>query len=117
MDKDLHAKSRELRKNLTQAELKLWLYLRKKQLKGFKFRRQHPIPPYIVDFYCPAAKLVVEVDGASHCGEEAYDIQRQNFLERQGLSVLRFSNDELYNHISKVLYCICNHLEKSEKNL
>ena len=68
-----------------------------------------------MDFYCSSAKLVIEVDGGSHCGKEEYDIQRQNFLERQGLSVLRFSNNELYNQMSKVLDSICNHLEKSEQ--
>jgi len=104
-------------KNLTQAELKLWSCLSKKQLKGFKFRRQHPIPPYIVDFYCPAAKLAIEVDGDSHYGEESYDIQRQNFLERQGISVLRFTNNEIYNYIGKTLHTICEYLEKSENKV
>ena len=80
----------ELRNNATQPEQKLWATLRGKQL-GVKFRRQHGIGHYIVDFYCPERKLVIEVDGDSHYTEAAHlkDAQRDNYLQQLGLRVLR----------------------------
>ena len=78
---------------MTYTEVRLWLYLRRRQLEGWKFRRQHPIGDYVVDFYCAAARLVVELDGDSHDGEVKfnYDERRQAWLESQGYRVLRFS--------------------------
>ena len=74
------------------AELKVWIRIRGRQLDGWKFRRQHPIGPYFVDFYCPAARLVVEVDGPSHDESVwAYDMRRQASLEADGYRVLRIS--------------------------
>ena len=92
---DLVAKARELRKNMTPAEKKLWYgYLR-----TFKFRvlRQRPIAFFIVDFYCAALKLVIEVDGDSHYTEAglAYDAERTSILEGYSLKVIRFTNDEV----------------------
>jgi very-short-patch-repair endonuclease len=73
-------------------ELRVWIRLRGRKLDGWKFRRQHPIGPYYVDFYCPAAKLVIEIDGPSHDDEwSAYDARRQAWLEAEGLKVIRFS--------------------------
>ena len=65
-------------------------------MAGLHFRHQHPIPPYVTDFYCAAAKLVVEVDGESHVGQEENDARRQSFLESQGLKVLRFWNGTVF---------------------
>src|SRR5437868_2320853 len=85
------AASRRLRTSLTGTELRVWIRLRGRQLDGWKFRRQQPIGPYYVDFYCPAAKLVVEIDGPAHADERAaYDIRRQIWLETEGLKVIRF---------------------------
>jgi very-short-patch-repair endonuclease len=87
-------RARELRKNLTVSEWRLWSHLRRRQLDGWKFRRQAPIGPYVVDFACFAARLVVELDGSSH--NEAthdYDERRQAWLESQGFRVLRLSAD------------------------
>ncbi len=84
----------------------LWFALRKNRLAGLKFRRQHPIEPYVVDFYCPAAKLVVEVDGESHVGQAADDESRERFLARQGLRVVRFTNDDVLNDMDAVLEAI-----------
>jgi very-short-patch-repair endonuclease len=80
---------------MTVTERRLWSYLRCRQLEGWKFRRQAPIGEYFVDFYCPAARLVVELDGDSHDWEDrvAADDRRQAWLEAQGLRVLRFSAD------------------------
>lgn len=76
----------------TPAENGLWYFLRAKRLQGIKWRRQHPIPPYVVDFYCHPARLVVELDGGQHDVER--DRRRTRFLEAQGIRVLRFWNTE-----------------------
>ena len=85
--------ARRLRKDMTYTEVRLWLKLKGRQLDGWKFRRQTPIGQYIVDFYCPAARLVVELDGASHDFEDQADDddRRQAWLESKGYRVLRFS--------------------------
>jgi len=74
-----------------------WRLLRRRRRGGFHFRRQHPIPPYIADFYCAVAKVVVEVDGDSHVGQEDNDRRRQEFLESLGLKVLRFWNSRVFD--------------------
>jgi len=104
--KDLQSKAKKLRHNLTRAELKLWQRIRNKQLSGFKFRCQHIIAPYIVDFYSHRAKLVIEVDGNSHLTKKEDDLKRDNWLKKQNLKIMRFSNNEVYEDIEKVkLYC------------
>ena len=92
----LFEKAKELRENMTQAELVLWEYLRQHPF-GFKFRRQHPLGIYIVDFYCHKLKLVFEVDGDVHGEREVQeaDIERQRQLELDGLKVKRFTNEEV----------------------
>jgi len=97
-------RARSLRKAATEAEKRLWFHLRHGRLHGFKFRRQHPIPPYIVDFYCVAAGLVVELDGSQH-GEDA-DRSRTAFLETSGCRVLRFWNDDVMQQMDAVLEVI-----------
>lgn len=98
------AKARSLRQNMTKAEVILWVNLRKWSLNGARFRRQHPIGPYITDFACPAAKLIVEVDGATHStpDELAYDAQRTKYLEQQGWTVIRVSNTDIYENMDGV---------------
>jgi len=93
----------ELRNNATQPEQKLWAVLRGKQL-GVKFRRQHGIGRYIVDFYCPEAKLVIEVDGDSHYTEIAQqqDTERDVYMQSVGLRVLRFTNQDINQNMSGV---------------
>jgi very-short-patch-repair endonuclease len=96
---------RYLRKNQTAAESRLWSVLRNRKLDGRKFRRQHPIGKYIVDFYCYEENLVIEVDGSSHDNVSAvlYDEERDIYLKEQGLKVVRFRNEEIYHHIDEVL--------------
>jgi very-short-patch-repair endonuclease len=94
-------RARELRATATDAESLLWRHLRSGQLGGIKFRRQHPMPPYILDFYCEAARLVVELDGSQH-GEEI-DAQRTLSLEARGVMVLRFWNDQVLKETVPVL--------------
>src|SRR6266850_61571 len=93
MRSHLTKRAQELRRNMTKTEFRLWSRLRGRQMDGWKFRRQAPIGEFIVDFYCPAAKLVVELNGDSHNNEAQFDRdnRRQAWLESQGYRVLRFS--------------------------
>ena len=99
---------RELRSNMTEAEVKLWVHLRKKQVSNLQFFRQRPIGNYIVDFYAPEMKLVIEVDGGQHFEEEGleYDEIHDAFLEGQGLKVLRFSNLDVLRNIEGIIAMI-----------
>jgi len=101
----LKKRARRLRKNMTEAEVRLWNYLRMKQIKGLQFFRQRPIGNYIVDFYAPEAKLVIEVDGGQHYNKEGlgYDEVRDAFIESQGLKVIRFSNLDVLRNTEGVV--------------
>jgi very-short-patch-repair endonuclease len=96
--------ARTLRQSGTDAEQALWYRLRACRLDGFKFRRQHPVPPYVADFYCDACGLVVELDGSQH--DEATDGLRTRFFEARGLKVLRFWDNEVLQHMDAVLEVI-----------
>lgn len=98
--------ARTLRQSQTPAERSLWACLRNAQLEGFKFRRQHPIGCFIVDFYCAQTKLVIEVDGDSHAGQVEYDQARTDWLKSQGYHVIRFTNQEVREDISAVVQVI-----------
>jgi very-short-patch-repair endonuclease len=95
--------ARRMRKTPTAAEALLWELLRAKQLMGFKFRRQHIIRTFIVDFYCPACKLVVEIDGPIHKRQMDYDREREANLCAMGYQILRFSNQAVINDIGDVI--------------
>lgn len=97
--------ARQLRKTMTNAEQLLWECLRKKQLDGYRFRKQHPIGAYVLDFFCASEKLAIELDGAQHGTAEglAKDAQRTAWLEEQGIRVLRFWNAEVMEDIGGVL--------------
>lgn len=95
-------RARVFRKKPTSAEAKLWHALRNRALGGFKFRRQQPIDKYIVDFICFEAKLIVEVDGDSHLGQQEYDAERDRFLEALDLRVLRIHNEDVLTNIDAV---------------
>ena len=96
-------RARELRKSQTDAEAKLWRHLRDRRLGGFKFRRQYPFGPYIVDFVCLEARLIIEVDGGQHLDKAPYDTARTHDLARFGMAVLRYWNDDVLLHIDAVL--------------
>ncbi len=95
-------KARELRKNLTEAELTLWRHLRLRQFGGYKFRRQQPIGKYIVDFVCLEKRLIIEVDGGQHSEQVSYDLERSAWLEEQGFRVLRFWDNQVLKETEAV---------------
>jgi very-short-patch-repair endonuclease len=102
------ARRRDLRRLATEAERLLWRLIRRRQFADVKFRRQHPVGPYILDFYCADCRLAVELDGGQHFTVEgqAYDGRRTEYLARRGLRVLRFSNRELFEETDGVLETI-----------
>ena len=89
-------RARRLRKNMTDAERFVWSRLRSRRFAGYKFRRQMPIGPYIVDFICLKRRLIVELDGGQHVEQRDYDDQRTGWLQSQGFDVLRFWNHEVF---------------------
>ena len=99
---------------MTDAEILLWSKLRRKQLYGLQFYRQKPLGSYIVDFYCPSAQMVIEIDGGQHYTEEGQtqDSKRDAFLNNIGLRVLRFSNLDVIGNLDGVIAEIIRHLEK-----
>ena len=101
-----HAKA--MRQQMTRAELRLWLHLRKHGIEGLRFRRQTPIGPYIVDFFCPEKKLIVEVDGGQHSfpARTRHDSARDAWLAEQGYKVIRFWNEEVMKGLDAVCSAI-----------
>ncbi|QDV38527.1 endonuclease domain-containing protein [Tautonia plasticadhaerens] len=97
------ARARRLRRESTFPERSLWYLLRDRRLSSLKFRRQHPIGPYFVDFYCAAYRLVIEVDGRTHDDRADQDISRQRDLESRGLVVHRVGNDEVLDDPESVV--------------
>jgi very-short-patch-repair endonuclease len=100
---------------MTETELFLWQRIRKKQLFGYQFYRQKNIGNYIVDFYCPAANLIIELDGGQHYSVNGIemDIHRDNYLSNLGLIILRFSDREVFKNTEGVIEKICQYLKKS----
>ena len=111
-NKDLKQLSRNLRSNMTDAEILLWRKLRDKQLKGYHFYRQKIIGNYIADFYCPKAKVVVEIDGGQHyCAEGVTkDRKRDDYMIKAGITVLRFSDRDVLGNLETVLEKIWSEL-------
>ena len=103
VDPTLAKRAKELRREMTPAEQKLWQCLRADRLEGYHFRRQQIIGRYIVDFFCYQADLVVELDGAVHLEQVDYDEERTRWLETVGLKVLRFTNREVFCDLETVL--------------
>ena len=95
---------RTLRRTMTDAERKLWSILRGRQLAGLSFRRQHPLGPYVADFYCPTLKLVIEVDGGQHASDvgKSPDRKHTTWLQQHGVQVLRYWNNDVLREIESV---------------
>jgi very-short-patch-repair endonuclease len=102
LSKHMIDRARQLRKESTPPEQLLWLALRNGQIAGLKFRRQHPIGPYVVDFYCHNAGLVVEIDGMSHIDKLRQDNKRIQYLGQQGLKFFRVTNQDVMNDLDAV---------------
>jgi len=102
---------RRLRTEPTKAEKVLWAALRKRSLLGFRFQRQRAFEKFIVDLYCSQARLVIEVDGPIHDQQQADDANREEYLKRIGLTVLRFRNEDVLERLSEVTATICKALE------
>jgi very-short-patch-repair endonuclease len=112
------ARARKLRLGLTEAEKKLWAELRNGQLGGFTFRRQHPIGPFVADFYCSSLKLVIELDGGQHtCNpNKQRDKQRTTWLRSRDIDVMRFWNNDVLNNTDGVLHSIAMRLAALSRN-
>ncbi len=109
-------RAQELRAAPTPAEAELWERLRRRQIRGWKFRRQHPVAGYIADFFCPSLALAIEVDGPIHEDRQQQDLVRSEHLARLGVTVLRFHNNEVLAEPSKVarqIAEVCDRLARS----
>ena len=103
-------RAQNLRNNATDAERRLWLHLRARQLEGFKFSRQMPVGPFICDFMCRERRLIVELDGGQHA-DNASDARRTEFLEAEGYRVIRFWNNDVLENVDGVLQVIAEALK------
>ena len=102
----------ELRANPTPAEVRLWSVLRKRQRAGLRFRRQHPIGPFVVDFCAPRLKLIIEVDGGQHVDLHEYDQRRTAYLVAKGYRILRFWNNQVMDDLNAVVIAIENAIDE-----
>jgi very-short-patch-repair endonuclease len=114
-DKTLQGNSRELRRTMTRAERIVWSRIRRKQIEGLQFYRQKIIGRYIVDFYCPRARVIVEVDGGQHYGGEGLksDGIRDSFMKNLGIQTLRISDADVLKNIDEVVLLIWNSVRSS----
>lgn len=112
--KNIFAKAFVLRNNMTDAENALWEVLKRKDIFNVRFKRQHPIDIFIVDFYCHKCKLAIEVDGDIHLEKEVmeYDDGRAHDIEKFGVKILRFTNNEVLENIESVKQSILNEVNK-----
>ncbi len=101
--REVKAAARALRKNMTEAEQVLWAALRYQKARGLRFRRQHPVNRFVLDFFCPSAKLAVELDGPVHDRQAERDEERTRVLKAAGYRVIRFRNEEVLNDLPSVL--------------
>ncbi|NNC83929.1 MAG: endonuclease domain-containing protein [Flavobacteriales bacterium] len=108
--------ARNLRNNSTPSEIRLWKYLKGKQFHGYDFHRQKPIDEYIVDLFCQELMLAIELDGRSHSLEEIQkkDYQKERALNKLGIRLLRFSDDQVFNEMKNVMRSIEAHIENTE---
>ena len=108
------ARAAALRKNMTDPEKYLWRYLRNRRMKGLKFRRQHPVDIFILDFYCHECRLAIEVDGGIHntATQREWDENRTFELNELEIKVVRFTNEEVWDHMKEVLKQIANEVDR-----
>ena len=104
--------ARKLRRDTTDAEQRLWQLLRNRRMGGFKFRRQYPFPPYVLDFCCDTLRLAIELAGGQHVDDAPRDERRSEFLREHGILVLRFWNDAVFKELEAVLESIWAELQE-----
>jgi very-short-patch-repair endonuclease len=102
----IFGRAKQLHRNLTPAETRLWARLRSHRMKGIHFRNQHSVGTYVVDFCSPRRRLIIELDGTQHLEQEEYDFERTSFLESKGYRVIRFWNSDVIKDIEGVLRAI-----------
>jgi very-short-patch-repair endonuclease len=110
---EIEEAARRLRRNMTPAEQRLWEALKGRHLAGLKFRRQHPVGPFVLDFYCPERKLVVELDGAIHDNQVNGDHARTEQLAGYGYRVIRLGNEEVFHDLDSVVRRILRSAEEA----
>ena len=113
---DIRAYAREMRNKMTDAEALLWKLLRDRRIAGAKFRRQHPVGRYILDFYCVEKQLGIELDGGQHGETVAYDQRRDDWLRGQGIQVLRFWNNQMLAEAEAVMEVIYRTVVENDSN-
>jgi len=106
--------AKQLHRNMTPAEVKLWARLRAHRLEGIHFRNQHAIGNYVVDFCAPRKKLIIELDGSQHMEQERYDKERTEYLESKDYTVLRFWNNDVMKDIDSVIRAIIQAMESED---
>jgi very-short-patch-repair endonuclease len=112
------ARAKRLRHSLTGAETRLWRALRRGQLNGLQFRRQHPLGPFTLDFYCPRLRLAIELDGGQHAEQKRLaDARRTRFLSEKNISVVRYWNNDIFGNLQGVLADLAAITEKREHEL
>ena len=111
-------KRKELRHQMSKAEVVLWTQLKGKKMQGHKFRRQYGVGPYVLDFYCPKLRLAIEIDGDSHfqAGAEEYDRDRQALIEKLGIRFLRFTNLGVYESLNGVLEKVADAVQRIKRD-
>jgi very-short-patch-repair endonuclease len=111
-EKQSRAFAKRLRQSMTRAEALLWSYIRRRALNGARFRRQHPIGPYITDFACVAHRLIIEIDGHTHSTPEqlAHDARRTKYVEAEGWRLVRVTNADVYDDMNGVWFLIAAQL-------
>jgi very-short-patch-repair endonuclease len=116
--KAITARARRLRENMTDAERRLWQALRRGQLNGVQFRRQHPLGPYTLDFYCSSLRLAVEVDGGQHAElRKQADDQRTHWLADKDIAIVRYWNNDVLSNLQGVLEDLLTHIERRASGL
>src|SRR5258706_11618071 len=108
----IFGRAKQLHREMTPAEAKLWVHLRAHRMGDVHFRNQHAIGNHIVDFCAPRRKLIIELDGSQHLEQEEYDVERTEYLKSKGYKVLRFWNNDVMNDIDSVLYVIWDTLNE-----
>ena len=112
----IFGRAKQLHRNMTPAEEKLWKYLRAHRMGDVHFRNQHAIGNHIVDFCAPRRKLIIELDGSQHLDQQEYDAERTKYLKLRGYQVLRFWNHDVMNHIDEVLNLIWKVLREETRD-